>query len=665
MFFIIFFTNISYSQIQKVFCGYPSSHTTFGSNNSIEGDYVFIESVAGDIKQLDFPKISTLFKRKNKKWEIVYEYKNDSLDYEDGFSNYSEGKFAISKGTGNFVLLDTVLVFSKNSNENFSILDKIVVPTKGIFAKYLYKDWIIITSSEFDIIQGKTIEYIYFYKFQNGKYNLNTKIKSEVGAENSYWKILKMTDEYAIIGVNEYSEKDKHGGKVFILKYNGVSWDIIQEIFQPDPYYIWSLFGSAVTISPDNKFIGITAARDSSGLKNGGYNKGVYIYKNTGNKWELMQKINRRGKNAYGWAIDITGNDLLISAETRKKKDDERLFFEKGVIEYYKLKNGIWSKYSEIHPPKGDSTYANFGHFLDRDGETVVAGAISDTTYYYSIIEDKFIVVNGAAYIFQIPARDTLNIELCEGSNYIFNDTVITTSGHYVDTLMASYGVDSVVQLYLNVHPTPQVEIDTFICPGDSIKIGEEIFTEEGEYEVVLKSQYGCDSIVQLSLGLSEIELDSTIISDYGCGSGAIDLSIEGNNPPYAFDWSTGEQGEDISGLTKGIYRVTIQDKSGCKLQRSFIVPDSIPYLIPNAFFPSGTEEINKSFKIYQAQNVYIESTQIFDRWGEKVYESEGDEYWDGSYKGKAQAPGVYLYKIVIDSPCGKETETGQILLLR
>jgi len=163
------------------------------------------------------------------------------------------------------------------------------------------------------------------------------------------------------------------------------------------------------------------------------------------------------------------------------------------------------------------------------------------------------------------------------------------------------------------------------------------------------------------------VEVDSVIVPDYGCGSGAINLTVVGNNPPYAFEWSTGERGAEITGLTKGEYTVTITDRSDCSLNKIYEVNDSIPYLIPNAFFPSGQEEINKTFRIYHATNVDILSTEIYDRWGEKVFASEGSEYWDGTYRGAQVSPGVYLYKIVIDTPCddGPVTETGQVVLLR
>ncbi len=662
-----------YSQMQKIYSKYPNEVAGFGgfkanfSGDTIigyAGKRLYSKSEIGDPAN-DSLNMS-FFVKKGDKWEniLYHSFEHMSLKH----SNYSEGRLIRKVESYNSCKCDILEIHKLNNNKDFYIADTIQIHNSSGAKIKLYKDWMILAGSK-QIGFGQEFRiriYIYHYKDNNWKRKDLIKIDNENVKSTTSIKEIEINDKYLVISYASAYMNGKGNGKVFVFRMQGNNWEKVQEIVQPDPYWKGSGFGKHLSLSPDNKYLAIGASRDETGLINGCHNRCIYIYENKGGIWELQQKLSKRQCRPtwFGSSFEICNGELLIGNPNKYEVPDI-VHYDKGVIEYYKLKNGLWAKIGEIQPPASDIHQGNFGDNIKRKGETVVAGAPADSTYYHDVIY-SFVSFSGAAYIFQIPARDTLNIELCEGGSYTFNDTVITTSGHYIDTLMASYGVDSVVQLYVNVHPVPQVEIDTFICPGDSIKIGEEVFTEAGEYEVMLKSSYGCDSIVQLSLGISDIELlDSTIVSDYGCGSGAIDISIVENNPPYAFDWSTGEQGEDISGLTTGTYSVTINDKSGCELQQSFIVPDSIPYLIPNAFFPSGTEEINKNFKIYQAQNVHIESTQIFDRWGEKVYESQGDEYWDGSYKGKVLAPGVYLYKIVIDSPCGKETETGQVLLLR
>jgi gliding motility-associated-like protein len=225
--------------------------------------------------------------------------------------------------------------------------------------------------------------------------------------------------------------------------------------------------------------------------------------------------------------------------------------------------------------------------------------------------------------------------------------------------------VDSVVQLYLRVYPREQKVIDTILCQDETLTVGDSILGEVGSYEIKLQSKYGCDSIVIINLDYERLEVDDSIISDYGCQNGEIKLDMQGNNPPYAFRWSNGSSEKDISGLKTGDYGLTVTDKSGCESEYEYTIGDSIPYLIPNAFFPSGQEEINSTFRIYHASGVQIKTTEIYDRWGEKVFSGGRDEYWDGSYKGEVQAPGVYLYKVEIESPCGEEVKKGQVMLLR
>ncbi len=633
--FFVFYSFVSFAQIQKIVFPFDTFSNPVYVNINRKNAFIYMNPNKNEIA---FGKI---YKKNERKWEY-----NQRIDNVRSSGSGSGGQknngvllndklYVVTSLFNNTQENQVIVMYGKRGNL-FEPIDTIFPDTASSIANFaIYNDYIFYRDYRLDLSDLSNIKLINSYCFlrrENNEWVRKAKFRYESNTSTASTYIsarFAMKSRFAFAGQRE---------KLIIFKREGYNWVKHQEIYNENQEGVNISLIRNLSVSDDEKWLAITTSPQ------------MLIYKLIGDKYvfyEIIPKID--GYRAPQVGI-ITNNQLLTGQLDYAK--------ENGFILLYELEHDTWTKTHRIEPPPKDTLHYQFGYDIDRYGETVITCSPD--------WETNPIVHNSAAYIFQIPARDTLNIELCEGGSYTFNDTVITTSGHYVDTLMASYGVDSVVQLYVNVRPAPKVEIDTFICPGDSIKIGEEIFTEEGEYEVMLKSSYGCDSIVQLSLGLSEIELlDSAIISDYGCGSGAIDLSIEGNNPPYAFDWSTGEQGEDISGLTKGTYSVTIWDNSGCELQQSFIVPDSIPYLIPNAFFPSGTEELNKNFKIYQAQNVHIESTQIFDRWGEKVYESQGDEYWDGSYKGKVLAPGVYLYKIVIDSPCGKETETGQVLLLR
>ncbi|MCX6229906.1 MAG: gliding motility-associated C-terminal domain-containing protein, partial [Bacteroidetes bacterium] len=96
-------------------------------------------------------------------------------------------------------------------------------------------------------------------------------------------------------------------------------------------------------------------------------------------------------------------------------------------------------------------------------------------------------------------------------------------------------------------------------------------------------------------------------------------------------------------------YYLTITEQHGCKYNDSLkiMVIDLLcgePYIfIPNGFSPNND---SKNDVFYVRSEILVEmDLQIFDRWGEKVFETNSTTVgWDGKFKGKYCLPGVYLY---------------------
>ncbi|PLW92395.1 MAG: hypothetical protein C0592_11060, partial [Marinilabiliales bacterium] len=64
------------------------------------------------------------------------------------------------------------------------------------------------------------------------------------------------------------------------------------------------------------------------------------------------------------------------------------------------------------------------------------------------------------------------------------------------------------------------------------------------------------------------LNLDSYIITNEVCSNGAasIDVTVSGGTGPYIFNWSNGSTTEDLSGLSAGVYTLTITDQFGCSI---------------------------------------------------------------------------------------------------
>ncbi|MBK7426628.1 MAG: hypothetical protein IPI60_06185 [Saprospiraceae bacterium] len=106
-----------------------------------------------------------------------------------------------------------------------------------------------------------------------------------------------------------------------------------------------------------------------------------------------------------------------------------------------------------------------------------------------------------------------LTIDICEGQTYDFNGNIISTAGFYTDTLLSNFGCDSILNLTLSVHPNFSVQIDHEICEGQTYDFNGVILDMTGTYTDSLNSVNGCDSIVTLNLTVSPV-LEETISAE-------------------------------------------------------------------------------------------------------------------------------------------------------
>jgi hypothetical protein len=117
-----------------------------------------------------------------------------------------------------------------------------------------------------------------------------------------------------------------------------------------------------------------------------------------------------------------------------------------------------------------------------------------------------------------------------------------------------------------------------------------------------------------------------------------------------------------------------ITDTAGCfardRVQVLVEKPNQI--YIPGVFKP-GSQNLNDVFLIYCGRTVEsIELLQIYDRWGEHLFEvqnaapNDPASAWDGIYNGQIVMPGVYVYVARIRLIDGTvKTYTGDVTVLR
>ncbi|MCE9540268.1 MAG: gliding motility-associated C-terminal domain-containing protein, partial [Bacteroidetes bacterium] len=98
--------------------------------------------------------------------------------------------------------------------------------------------------------------------------------------------------------------------------------------------------------------------------------------------------------------------------------------------------------------------------------------------------------------------------------------------------------------------------------------------------------------------------------------------------------------------------------------------------VFPNAFTPNADVASGGTYTLFSTNNdVFFPYTagvidfnfEIFNRWGEQVFESlDINKGWDGYYKGNLSEQGVYVWKAYIKTNDGKEYfKSGDVTLLR
>lgn len=96
-------------------------------------------------------------------------------------------------------------------------------------------------------------------------------------------------------------------------------------------------------------------------------------------------------------------------------------------------------------------------------------------------------------------------------------------------------------------------------------------------------------------------------------------------------------------------YQLIYTDRYGCVDSDAvtiYALPEGNVYF-PSAFTPNG-DNINDTYRPF-GNNIRDISFKIFNRWGEKVFDSHSENIgWDGTFKGAPQSPGIYIYYAVV-----------------
>ncbi len=130
--------------------------------------------------------------------------------------------------------------------------------------------------------------------------------------------------------------------------------------------------------------------------------------------------------------------------------------------------------------------------------------------------------------------------------------------------------------------------------------------------------------------------------------------------------WSTGETTESILVNQTGTYYISVT-KNLCEASDTIrVLPGDCDVYIPSAFTPNN-DNVNETFGVTDNVALQYYFMQIYSKWGQLIFKSNDiTQKWDGTFKGKKQPTGSYLWMLTYVNRKGKKFyEQGTVLLIR
>ncbi len=311
-----------------------------------------------------------------------------------------------------------------------------------------------------------------------------------------------------------------------------------------------------------------------------------------------------------------------------------------------------------------------------------IAGIYEDTLQNAQSC-DSIIVTN----LTVIPnSLQNISASICQGDNYqLPSGVTVSVAGIYQDTLQNSQSCDSVVTTTLSFYPPMIDSVNTIDESCFGYTDGEiEIFAlggtapylfqltgvgnnssgmfnniSPGNYVYSITDNYGCSVSGNCTINsanpiLINVQPIDTTIYSYS----SVNILSSCNYPNATFQWSPSDYlsctdcANPVSSPEVNVtYTLTVSFSSNGNIctADTVVTIQIIPGIhIPNAFTPNG-DNLNDYFQMIgeNLQNISNFQIQIFNRWGQIIFESiDPDFKWDGTFLSLDVPIGAYVYQI-------------------
>ena len=271
----------------------------------------------------------------------------------------------------------------------------------------------------------------------------------------------------------------------------------------------------------------------------------------------------------------------------------------------------------------------------------------------------------GASYSWVVPYSSI-------SDNSVFNPIAYPSQDmFYLVNVNTLDGCDIKDSLLITVNPMlVDAGEDTSVCKGASLILGGNVTISPGtifswtpinslddaskarpiatpnintEYILNVSNLLGCTNADSVNI---ETIIYPSIDTTFNICKG-FNLILTPSNANATYTWSNGSSNNQIVVTDEGFYFVDILSNEGCIITDNFsVIVEDCEYFFytPTSFTPNddGTNDVF----IPITDGVDSLHFIVFDRWGEKIFESDDFTPWDGTYNENTVMSGIYSWKV-------------------
>lgn len=476
------------------------------------------------------------------------------------------------------------------------------------------------------------------------------------------------------------SEFDDNGSIIWVRGYGGAQYDDVKEVIERPTGFlaagqtanfnapasnvtIYMLYTDSIGQTGCNEFVPTVNVQNLSFISDSGLqiDNGILIASPPPSVVSISAIDSVQCGLICTFDIQITGNNSGCFGEI--------ISLSAPLGNTYSWSSGSISNTTSITLLSDTIIYLSSSNSGCNDLDSIFIQAVQYP--FVSIVGDTISCIGSS-----IPLSVTSGFSYSWSTGDIGSNISVQVSGDTTIYLNTTNGICTELDsITISTIPPPSLNIigDTIVCLGGQINLSvsgaSSYLWQNGDTmntttAVVSSSQYfnvigfisGCsteDSIFinVISPPSFSIDYDTTVVS----GS-PISFAINGCDQvtwsPSNF-LSCNNCPNPISTPTNSVsYLVNCFDINGCYSTDTInvtVTNGGIELVIPNAFSPNG-DLSNDNWEIVGILNYPNARVEIFNRWGDKVYEKTGyDNSWDGTYNGKLLPGGVYYFILDLD----------------